>query len=518
MSENQGRRRFLEGAAALTGASWLAARSIPVLEAAPVATGKAAPFPKGFRWGAATASYQIEGAWKADGKGESVWDRFSHTPGKVKEGATGDVACDHYSRWREDVGLLKALGMGSYRFSIAWPRIQPTGRGPALAKGLDFYSRLVDELLAKGIRPFPTLYHWDLPQALEDGGGWTNRETADRFAEYAGLVAKALGDRVSDFMVFNEPAVFVMLGYGLGIHAPGRQDFAAAMRASHVVNLAQGDAVRVLRAARPKARIGGAWNMATYEPYNAASEADKDAARRWQAFTNSWYIDPALLGRYPDVFATPLPPTVLGIEKGDFERIKARFDFIGINHYNRSLISTAEPGMPGGLPGQMKSGEVGPKTDMDWEVWPRGFHDVVAWAWNEYKLPIEITENGCAYSDGPDATGKVNDVRRVEFYRGYLTELARAIGEGADVRGYHAWSLMDNFEWAEGYTKRFGIVHVDYATQKRTIKESGRFLARWQRPTASRRRDAECASRLWWKAPRSRTSSFPSGRGAESKE
>jgi len=435
-------------------------------------------FPKGFQWGTATASYQIEGAWNADGKGESVWDRFVRQPGKIRDNATGDVACDHYHRFPEDVKLMRSLGMTSYRFSIAWPRIQATGSGPANEKGLDFYRRLVDVLLREGIRPFPTLYHWDLPQALEDAGGWPSRDTAARFAEYAAIVAKALGDRVSDWMIFNEPNVFTVLGYGLGIHAPGRQDFPAMLRATHVVNLAQGEAFRALRAAMPKARIGGAWNFNTFEPAEAKSEKDQDAARRHQLFWNNWFIDPALRGRYPDAFPESDPAQIVGIQPGDLERTRAAFDFVGINHYARQIVSAAEPSLGGELPGRPRGGEEGPKTDFGWEVWPKGFHDVVVWAWNKYRLPIEITENGCAYNDGPDALGRVNDTHRIDFHRGYLGALHRAIGAGADVRGYHAWSLMDNFEWAEGYTKRFGIVYTDFATQERIVKESGRFYAK----------------------------------------
>ncbi len=474
-----GRRGFLGRALAVAGGGWLGtrlARAEPLSAQSPAA--KRLAFPKGFHWGTATASYQIEGAWNADGKGESIWDRFVRQPGKVKEGATGDVACDHYHRWAEDVALMKSLGMTSYRFSVAWPRIQPTGAGPANAKGLDFYSRLADALLRQGIRPFPTLYHWDLPQALEDAGGWANRDTAARFGEYAAIVAKALGDRVSEWMVFNEPNVFTMLGYGMGVHAPGKADFPLAMRATHVVNLAQGDGVRALRAAVRKPRIGGAWAMMTFEPADPKSEADRDAARRWQVFWNSWFLDPALRGRYPEAIPQLDVVAALGVQAGDLERARASFDFLGINHYNRQIVTTAQPSAPGGLPGQMKGGEEGPKTEFGWEVWPKGFHDVVVWAWNEYKLPIEITENGCAYNDGPDANGRVPDRRRIEFYRGYLGELHRAIAEGADVRGYHAWTLMDNFEWAEGYTKRFGIVYADFKTRKRTVKDSGRWYAK----------------------------------------
>lgn len=478
------RRAFLAGAAGLLGAAAIPPRLLAASSGRPSGAPSVSPqaeeaqFPADFSWGTATASYQIEGASKEDGRGESIWDRFSHTPGKVKGNATGDVACDSYHRYREDVALMKALNTRSYRFSIAWPRILPTGSGAINEKGLDYYKRLVDALLEAKIRPFPTLYHWDLPQALEDAGGWPTRATADRFTDYARIVVKALGDRVTDWMIFNEPNVFVTLGYGVGMHAPGKQDYMAMLRASHVVNLAQGMAFGAMRAERPKARIGGAWNLVVHEPADPASEADRDAARRWLLFWNSWYLDPALRGTYPEVFPMGVPAPLMGIENGDLEKTRAAFDFIGINHYNRLLISTAQPGIPGGLPGQPGFGNVGPKTDNGWEVWPKGFYDVVVWTSREYKLPIEITENGCAYNDGPDDKGRVPDQRRIEFYRAYLRELARARADGADVRGYHAWSLLDNFEWIEGYEQRFGLVHVDFASQKRTIKDSGHWYAK----------------------------------------
>jgi beta-glucosidase len=437
-------------------------------------------FPKGFHWGTATASYQIEGAWQEDGKGESIWDRFSHTPGKIRHGHTGDVACDSYHRVAEDVALLRAMNLTSYRFSIAWPRIQPSGVGRANAKGLDYYRRLVDELLDAGIRPFPTLYHWDLPQALEDRGGWPERDTAGRFADYAEIMARALGDRVSHWMIFNEPMAFTIMGYFVGIHAPGRRDVDAFLRASHTVNLAQGEAFRAMRAVRSDAVIGTAFSMSACEPARD-TEQDRDAAERWHRFSNCWYLEPALRGRYPDAFVDS-PFERMGIREDDLSLVRAPLDFIGINLYMRTPIEHRDSD-PLGLRAHALyapvGGKQGPKTDFGWEVWPDALHDLVVRITREYDRPaIEITENGCAYNDAPDSRGEIRDGRRTDFYRGYLEALARAIDAGADVRGYHAWSLLDNFEWSEGYEQRFGLVWVDFPTGQRTIKESGRWYAR----------------------------------------
>lgn len=442
-----------------------------------------ASFPKGFFWGTATASYQIEGAWNEDGKGESVWDRFAHTPGKIKNGDTGDVACDSYHRWREDIALMRAMNLNSYRFSIAWPRIQPSGAGAVNPKGVDYYSQLVDALLEAHIRPFVTLYHWDLPQALEDTGGWTNRDTAARFADYVELVARALGDRVTDWMIFNEPAAFVDLGYLEGTHAPGRKSLLDFLRATHVVNLAQGAGFRALKAARPASRVGTAFSMSACEPASN-SEGDKLAAERAHAITNIWFLEPALRGRYPEAL-TFLPETAMRIKSGDMEKTRTPLDFVGINLYYRTIASA-----PGAMeraahaqewlfPVKMDGGHEGPKTDMGWEVWPKALYDMVMRITRDYSRPaIEITESGCSYNDGPDTGGVIRDSRRVTYHREYLAALARAIVDGADVRGYHAWSLMDNFEWAEGFSQRFGLAYVDFKTEKRTIKDSGRWYAK----------------------------------------
>jgi beta-glucosidase len=441
------------------------------------------PFPKNFFWGAATAAYQIEGAWKEDGKGESIWDRFAHTPGKIRNGDTGDVACDSYHRWEEDIALLRAMNLNSYRFSVSWPRVQSAGTGPKNSKGVDYYSRMVDALLEAQIRPLVTLYHWDLPQALQDAGGWPNRDTASRFADYVGLISRDLGDRVSDWMLFNEPSAFVDLGYLEGRHAPGRKSLVDFLRASHTVNLAQGEGFRALKAVRPSARVGTAFSMSPCEPATN-SEEDQLAAERAHAITNLWFLEPALKGRYPDALAF-LPETVMGIQSGDFEKMKAPLDFIGINLYYRMIasapsaferLSHAQQWL---FPVKMTGGEQGPKTDMGWEVWPQALYDMVTRITHDFNRPvIEITESGCAYNDGPDANGVIHDSRRIEYHRQYLQALAQAMADGADVRSYHAWSLMDNFEWAEGFSQRFGLAYVDFKTQKRTIKESGRWYGK----------------------------------------
>jgi beta-glucosidase len=439
-------------------------------------------FPRNFYWGTSTSSYQIEGACNADGKGESIWDRFAHTPGKIKNGDSGDVACDSYHRIDDDIALVRAMNLNSYRFSISWPRIQPTGSGPKNSRGLDYYSRLVDALLEARVRPFVTLYHWDLPQALEDAGGWPNRDTASRFADYVAIVAQALGDRVSDWMLFNEPAAFTYHGYLEGIHAPGHQSILDFLRASHTVNRAQGAGFRALKAACPSARVGTAFSMSACEPATNSDE-DKLAAERAHAITNLWYLEPALNGRYPEALAF-FPETAMGIKPGDLEAMRAPLDFIGINLYYRTIASAAGPLERLAHPQQWlfpvkMAGGPGPKTDIGWEIWPQALYDMVTRITHDYNRPqIEVTESGCAYNQGPDSSGVISDTRRVEYHRQYLQALAHAMADGADVRGYHAWTLMDNFEWAEGFGQRFGLTYVDFKTGKRTIKESGRWYAK----------------------------------------
>jgi beta-glucosidase len=482
------RREFLASTISLAGASTLSDGLAIALPAETAAAGPI-PFPKNFWWGTSTAAYQIEGAWNEDGKGESIWDRFSHTPHKIKNGDNGDLACDHYHRYREDLDIMRRLGMKSYRFSIAWTRIQAAGSGRPNPKGLDFYSRLVDGLLEAKIRPFPTLYHWDLPQALEDAGGWPNRDTAQRFADYTDIVMSALGDRVQSWMIFNEPWVFTTLGYLRGTHAPGRTDVGAFLRATHVVNLAQGMAFRVMKGVRPRCFVGTAFSLSPMQPATG-SRADHEAAERAHAFQNVWFLEPALRGRYPDAFVG-VTPEMLGVQTGDMDKVRAAFDFIGVNNYYRNIVSAIRPRtislnpLAKIYPVDVKvGGNTGAKTEMGWEVYPRGLYEIVMRIAKEYSRPIEITENGCAYADAPGKDGVVHDARRIAFFHDYLRELARAIKEGADVRGYHAWSLLDNFEWAEGYSKRFGLTYVDFKTQKRTVKESGEWYAKMAQANA----------------------------------
>ena len=439
-------------------------------------------FPENFHWGAATASYQIEGASRADGKGESIWDRFAHTPGRVHGGETGDVACDSYNRIAEDVALLQAMNLTSYRFSLSWPRILPEGGGAPNAKGLDYYTRLIEALLAAGIRPFPTLYHWDLPQCLEERGGWPERDMAGRFADYADVCVRAFADRVHDWMIFNEPGIFTVMGYLAGIHAPGRRDRDAFLRATHTVNLAQGEAFRAMRATASNARIGTAFSMSPCEPAGD-DERDGAAAERWHGFVNGWFLEPALAGRYPECFVEGLPRQRMGIREEDFELVQAPLDFIGINLYSRTIVAhhpQAGFGIEAAAVGPM-GGNEGPKTDFGWEVWPEALYDMVTRVTKDHDSPvIEITENGCSYRAAPGSDGVIRDTRRIVFKRAYLDALSRAIAEGADVRGYHAWTLMDNFEWAEGMKQRFGLAWVDFddPARPRTLKQSGEWYGR----------------------------------------
>jgi beta-glucosidase len=432
-------------------------------------------FPKAFLWGSATAAYQVEGAWKTDGKGMSIWDTYAHTVGKIKGASTGDVACDSYHRYKEDVAQSKSLNLGSYRFSISWPRIQANGTGAPNPKGLDYYKRVLDELQKANIRPLVTMYHWDLPQALEDKGGWPNRDTAGYFADYANILVKALGDRVNNWCIFNEPNIFTWLGYGIGIHAPGRTNWAEFMKATHVVNVAQGQAFRAIKAATPKAEATSAVTMADCIP-RSDSDADKAATAAYEAYRNYWFLDPALKGEYPKPLATEQLLQSMDVRPGDMETIRVPLDFLAINYYDRS-ICFASPGTPVGFDTQQ--GDQGPKTEMGWEVWPDGFYNLIIKANARYKLKaVEITENGCSYLDTPDEKGVVPDERRIEFFRGYVGAVAKAHKAGVPLRAYHAWSLMDNYEWSEGYSQRFGFVFVDFHTLKRTVKESGKWYAK----------------------------------------
>lgn len=432
---------------------------------------KKVTFPAGFSWGTATASYQIEGAWNEDGKGESIWDRFSHTEGKIQTGDTGDVACDSYHRYKEDVALMKAMGMRGYRFSIAWPRVFPDGKGQLNQKGLDYYSRLVDELLANGITPFPTLYHWDLPQALQDEGGWTNREIVGHFTRYAETCVNALGDRVKNWMIFNEPWVFTFLCYLYGVHAPGLRDADLALKATHVVNLAQTSALRAMRATGKPEMIGTAFSMSSMYPASDSAE-DRAAAERQHGFSNTWFLDPMYRGAYPQAYVEQEKTLArMDIRPGDMERVRDKLDFIGINLYQRAIIAN-DPGNTN-TGGRLVPGP-GPRTEFGWEVWPSAIYQMIKRIDADYgHPPIFVTENGCSYSTAPGADGRVHDDKRIDFYQGYVGQVARALDEGCDVRGYYAWTLLDNFEWAMGFSQRFGLAFTDFETRKRTIKDSG---------------------------------------------
>lgn len=436
-------------------------------------------FPEEFIFGAATAAYQIEGASNEDGKGESIWDRFVHTVGRVKGGYTGDVACDSYHRYQEDVALLEQMNLKSYRFSISWPRIQADGTGKPNPKGLDYYKRITDELLKAKIRPLCTLYHWDLPQKLEDAGGWPNRDLAGRFTEYAEMVTRALGDRIKHWCIFNEPWVFTFLGYAYGTHAPARQNFVECMRATHIVNIAQGQAFRAMKAINSKFEVGTAFSMSHCQPATKTEE-DRQAADRAHALGNIWFLQPPMKGEYPAAFVGPNPLEMMGVKSGDMDLCRAPLDFIGVNYYRRQLVSAIPPGEGESATGVHHfDAHEGPLTDFAWEVWPTGLYEMLMRISREYKgTPMEITENGCSYLDGPDEHGRIPDDRRIQFLRGYLDELGRAMIHSCNVRAYHHWSLMDNFEWAEGYCQRFGLVYVDFRSLKRTMKESGKWYAK----------------------------------------
>jgi beta-glucosidase len=437
-------------------------------------------FPQRFFWGAATAAYQIEGAWNEDGKGESIWDRFAHSIGTIKGATTGDIACDSYHRYRDDVALLSALRLNSYRFSIAWPRIQPEGRGAIEQRGLDHYRRLVDALLEAGIRPLPTLYHWDLPQRLEDAGGWPSRDTAERFAEYAAIVTAALGDRIEQWATFNEPWIFTRLGYLEGIHAPGRTDVEAYLRATHTVNLAHGLATCAIKANRSSLRVGCVYSVSPTVPASANDE-DRTAAEAFHAYVNLWFAEPARNGRYPSrALAGELPLERMGYRDGDDALMRASLDWAGINYYFHRVVCSAPPSSAS-LPFAFATVERrdAPLTEFGWPVNPEGLYAILVRMYEDCgRIPLEVTENGCSYHDGPDATGAVHDERRIAYLHDHLAALACAIADGVDVRGYHHWTLMDNFEWAEGYTQRFGLTYVDFASRARTIKDSGRWYAR----------------------------------------
>jgi beta-glucosidase len=443
--------------------------SMPSLAARPLSE----RFPAGFAWGAATAAYQIEGATEADGRGPSVWDTFSHTPGKIVGGDTGDVACDHYRRWESDLDLMRDLGLRAYRFSVSWPRIQPTGTGAPNAAGLDFYDRLVDGLLARGIAPWVTLYHWDLPQALEDAGGWVAAATVDRFATYADLVARRLGDRVAGWITLNEPRTHAFIGHGTGRHAPGTTGWNRALRVAHHEHLAHRAAVPAIRAAAPGARVGICHDTADVVPATD-DPADVAAARRRDLAIHDWFLGPTFGRGYPaelvewydrhGILDGIDPDAVAGAEP---------IDVLAVNYYTRERVAHADPTAAWGIGSRDVKGGT-EWSGNGWEIHPDGLRGVLRRVADEYAPPaIVISENGAAFPDvvGPD--GRVEDADRRSYVERHLAAAADAIDEGVPLVGYFVWSLLDNFEWALGYGTRFGIVHVDYATQRRTVKSSG---------------------------------------------
>ncbi|GAA4571078.1 GH1 family beta-glucosidase [Planotetraspora kaengkrachanensis] len=419
-----------------------------------------------FLWGTATASYQIEGAAHEDGKGPSIWDAFSHEPGRIRDGHTGDVACDHYHRWPEDVALMAEAGLNAYRFSISWPRVQPSGRGAVNAAGLDFYDRLVDALCEKGIAPTPTLFHWDLPQALEDEGGWLNRDVSAYFADYAAVVADRLSDRVTTWITLNEPFIHMVFGYGLGIHAPGKALFLDALPAAHHQLLAHGLAVQALRGVGAE-RVLITNNCTPVWPASDSTE-DLAAAEAYDTLHNRLFNDPLLLSAYPDFSAYGMAELDF-VRTGDLEIIAQPLDGLGINYYNPTRIagpgSDSLPFTDAGVTGY-------PTTAFGWPVVPDGLCELLVSLKTRYGTalpPVYITENGCSYEG-------VDDRARIEYLDGHIAAMRRAQAEGVDVRGYFVWSLLDNFEWAEGYHQRFGLVHVDFDTQERTPKASYHWL------------------------------------------
>ncbi len=431
-------------------------------------------FPPDFQWGVATAAYQIEGAVREDGRGESIWDRFSHTPGKTIDGDTGDIACDHYHRVDEDIQLLKTLGVKAYRFSIAWPRIIPDGGTVVNQRGLDFYSELTDKLLAAGITPYATLYHWDLPQPLEDLGGWLNRDTTDRFAYYTDVISRKLGDRVKHWATFNEPWCSAFLGYGFGVHAPGQMGFfKAGLAATHTLLLAHGKAVPVLRQNVPDGQVGIVINPMQADPASD-SEADRAAAWRNDGYQSRWFFDPIFKGAYPadmvELYGADVPP----IEADDMAIISAPIDFLGVNFYNRTLTADDPGGEPLRAIGRKVPGAE--YTTMGWEVEPGGLYRLLTRIHRDYApKAMYVTENGAAFQDVLEPDG-VHDHRRVAYLQGHFAAAAQAIADGVPLHGYFVWSMMDNFEWGFGYSQRFGIIYVDYATQRRILKDSARFL------------------------------------------
>ena len=434
-----------------------------------IAPARPAGLPADFTWGVSTSSYQIEGAARQDGRGPSIWDIFCRQPGFIANGDTGDVACDHYHRFAEDIALMREIGVSAYRFSIAWPRVLPMGTGAPNQPGLAFYDRLIDGLLAAGIEPWICLYHWDLPQALQDRGGWPNRDAADWFSEYAGLVGRRYGDRVRRFATFNEPSVFTLFGYVFRWHPPATTVIADFFKAIHHVNLAHGAAIDALRATARSPSLGAIHNVQPARSVSPSTE-DRTAAAMLDAIWNKAFPDPQLLGRYPEQLVPLIEPYQ---QPGDAARICRPIDWFGLNHYS-PVYAAAAPAEPLGFAWRDAPADVR-RSPIGWQIDPEGFRDTLLEVDRRYGLPIYVTENGAGALETPDAHGQVNDRERIEYIAAYTGALREAVSRGADVRGYFVWSLLDNFEWGAGYATRFGIVRVDYATQRRVPKASARW-------------------------------------------
>lgn len=443
-------------------------------------------FPDDFVLGVATSAQQIEGAWRQDGRGASIWDRFADLPGAIEDGSRPDVCCDHYNRWREDVDLMRWLAVGAYRFSTSWARVMPDGRGSPNQAGLDFYDALVDALLAAGIEPFLTLNHWDLPQALQDEGGWASRATCEAFVCYASVVAGRLGDRVRFWFTHNEPWCIATLGHEHGAHAPGHRDARQALRAAHHLLLSHGLAVRAIRAVSPSAEVGIVLNLSPAHPATPSPD-DQDAARRFDGLFNRWYLDPLLRGRYPADAIADLAelghlagPELPFLQAGDLELIQTPMDHLGVNYYSRTVLAADSDGRPRAVAHE-RSGVV---TEMGWEVYPDGLVAQLHHLVRDYDTPpIYITENGAAFVDPPAADGRIADPQRVAYLRDHLAAAHRALADGLPLRGYFAWTLMDNFEWNHGFTRRFGLFGIDAATGARIPKDS----AFWYRDAVAAR-------------------------------
>ena len=430
-------------------------------------------FPGDFIWGVATAAYQIEGAWNEDGKGPSIWDTFTHTPGHIANNETGDVACDHYHRWRPDLDLLRQLGVTAYRFSISWPRVLPQGQGHVNSAGLAFYERLVDALLEAGIQPVPTLYHWDLPQALQDQGGWAERRTVAAFAEYARVVGERLGDRVGRWITHNEPFVAATFGHFTGEHAPGLKNPWLALQAAHHLLLSHGEAARVLReVVRRPIQVGIALNLSPVHPASSSPE-DRQAARRLDAMVNRWFLEPLFKATYPQEMPEILALLAPAIQPGDMAAIAAPLDFLGVNYYTR-IVAGHDPEQ---FPLQAK--QIRPEGNaysLMWEIYPEGLPELLQRLWRDYQpAALLITENGIPVADGPDEGGQIQDPTRIDYLRRHLAGVHQVLSQGVPVKGYFVWSFLDNFEWALGYQMRFGLVYVDFATQRRIPKASARW-------------------------------------------